>query len=160
VNSNPQQKQQHSKPLPTAAAAAANPSAAGGASSGGAAAAANAQPTEQEQEEALQWLRKLIAKAGGSLEEGWRVVLSARRANGKWGNRRFVAPDGTVCYSAPQVKRHLGMEQPAGELAGWLLQHCFTAVLKKRCGLLLQFFNAAACWEFEQPAGELAGWLL
>jgi hypothetical protein len=125
VNSKVEQKQQQRKALQGSSSVAAHPAAAGpnaaGAAGTAAAAAAAAaahgslQPTEQDMEAALQWLRKEITKAGGSLGEGWKVLLSGRRADGKWRNRRFVAPDGTVCYTAPQVKRHLGLEAPAGE---------------------------------------------
>ncbi|WIA11049.1 hypothetical protein OEZ85_011201 [Tetradesmus obliquus] len=113
VRSRKQQQQQQRKALPGAAATPANSAGTAGTSSA-AAAQQGAQPTQQELDAALAWLAKEVAKAGGSLGEGWTAQLSARRPNGKWGNRRFVAPDGTVCCSAPQVKRHLGLEDKPG----------------------------------------------
>jgi hypothetical protein len=138
-----QQQQQQRKPLPgsAAAAAAASTSPAAATSSGGAAAGTaigHGPPTEAEQAAVLEWLRKEVARAGGSLGDGWKVQLSGRRPAGGFKSRKFVAPDGTVCYTAPQVKRHLGLEQqPGGEPS--LLVCAFNAVVwdNKRFSVIL-----------------------
>jgi hypothetical protein len=120
-------QQQQRKPLPGSAAAAAAGTSSAATSSAGAAAAGTAvghgPPTEAEQQSVLEWLRKKITRSGGSLGDGWKVQLSGRRPTGGFKSRKFIAPDGTVCYTAPQVKRHLGLEQP-GELLVAQLVYC------------------------------------
>jgi hypothetical protein len=131
--------------MPGSAAAAAAGTSSAATSSTGAAAAGTAvghgPPTEAEQQAVLDWLRKEITRSGGSLGEGWKVQLSGRRPTGGFRSRKFIAPDGTVCYTAPQVKRHLGLEQPGEHLhqkhcLGWcvgalqacvFLKHIWTA---------------------------------
>jgi hypothetical protein len=136
------QQQQQRKPLPGSAAAAASTSAAAATSSAGTA-LGHGPPTEAEQQAVLEWLRKEIRRSGGSLGDSWKVQLSGRRPTGGFKSRKFVAPDGTVCYTAPQVRRHLGLEQPGEHLqivyllwmhclAHWCVSRAFVDLIVRR----------------------------